>query len=90
MLPAVIRFNAGEVGGLYAQLDGELGGAEGLAQTVEDWMQRAELPMRLSEYDISQEALPLLAEEASNQWTASFNPRPVAARDLLEIFQCVY
>ena len=90
MLPAVIRFNAGEVGGLYAQLDGDLGGAEGLAQTIEDWMRQAELPTRLSEYDISQEALPLLAEEAARQWTASFNPRQVAARDLLGIYQRVY
>ena len=90
MLPAVIRFNAREVGGLYAQLDGDLGGAEGLAQTIEDWMRQAELPTRLSEYDISQEALPLLAEEASHQWTASFNPRQVTARELLEIYECVY
>ena len=90
MLPAVIRFNAREVDGLYTQLDGDVGGAEGMAQTIEDWMQQAELPTRLSEYDISQEALPRLAEEASNQWTASFNPREVTARELLEIFQCVY
>ena len=45
---------------------------------------------RLSQYDISPEALPLLAEEASNQWTASFNPRQVTARELLEIYECVY
>ena len=90
MLPAVIRFNAGEVGGLYAQLDADLGGAEALAQTIEDWMRQAELPTRLSEYDISQEALPLLAEEAARQWTASFNPRQVTARQLLEIYQRVY
>ncbi len=90
MLPAVIRFNAREVGGLYTQLDGDAGGAEGLARTIEDLMRQAELPTRLSEYDILQEALPRLAEEASNQWTASFNPREVTARELLEIFQCVY
>ena len=90
MLPAVIRFNAREVGGLYTQLDGDLGGAEGLARTIEDLMQQAKLPTRLSEYDILQEALPRLAQEASNQWTASFNPREVTARELLEIFQCVY
>ena len=90
MLPAVIRFNAREVGGLYTQLDGDAGGAEGLARTIEELMRQAELPTRLSEYDILQEALPRLAEEASNQWTASFNPREVTARELLEIFQCVY
>ena len=90
MLPAVIRFNAREVDGLYTQLDGDLGGAEGLAQTIDDLMQQAELPTRICEYDISQEDLPRLAEEASSQWTASFNPREVTARELLEIFQCVY
>ena len=90
MLPSVIRFNAHAVGGLYTQLDGDLGGAEGLAQTIEDWMRQAELPTRLSQYDISQEALPLLAEEAARQWTASFNPRQVSTRELLEIYECVY
>jgi alcohol dehydrogenase len=30
--------------------------------------------------------LPVLAEEASQQWTARFNPRPVTDAEILELY----
>jgi alcohol dehydrogenase len=90
MLPAVIRFNGPAVGTLYGDLAGSRDGAETLASRVESLLQRAALPMRLSEYKIPSDALPGLAREASSQWTARFNPRPVSESDLLDLYRCVY
>jgi alcohol dehydrogenase len=90
MLPAVIRFNGPAVGTLYGDLAGSRDGAETLASGVEGLLQRAALPMRLSEYKVPIDALPDLAREAARQWTAQFNPRPVKETDLLELYRCVY
>jgi alcohol dehydrogenase len=90
MLPAVIRFNAGTAGNLYNELAVCSDGAQQLASRVEKMLDRAGLPRRLSRYHIPENALPALADEASRQWTAQFNPRPVSAKELLEIYQCVY
>jgi alcohol dehydrogenase len=89
MLPAVIRFNSHTVNGLYDDLAGGRNGAESLASRVEEMMQRASLPTRLNEHGVTTDALPELAREAAQQWTARFNPRPVAENDFLEIFRCV-
>jgi hypothetical protein len=32
----------------------------------------------------------MLAEEAAEQWTGRFNPRPFDAAGALEIYQCAY
>jgi alcohol dehydrogenase len=31
--------------------------------------------------------IPLLAEEASRQWTATFNPRPITAPDFERLYR---
>jgi alcohol dehydrogenase len=90
MLPAVIRFNGPAVGTLYGDLAGTNDGAETLASRVESLLKQAALPTRLSEYKIPEAVLPDLAQEAAQQWTAQFNPRPVKQNDLLEIYRCVY
>ena len=90
MLPAVIRFNAPAAGNLYDDLVVSSDGASRLAGMVESMLAQAELPRRLSEYRIPEDALPELAEEAARQWTAKFNPRPVGAKELLEIYRSVY
>src|SRR5436309_797334 len=80
MLPHVIRFNAAAVGSLYADLAADAGlsgGAEALARRVTALLQAAELPASLTECGVSRDILTLLAEEANQQWTARFNPRPV-------------
>jgi alcohol dehydrogenase len=90
MLPAVVRFNGSEFGPLYSQLPGATDGALGIAGEIEEMVKLAGLPTRLSEHGIAESALPDLAQEAARQWTANFNPRPVTAKELLEIYQCVY
>jgi alcohol dehydrogenase len=49
-------------------------------------MDLAGLPTRLGDCGVSDGILPVLAEEANQQWTARFNPRPVAEPDLLALY----
>ena len=95
MLPHVIHFNAQTVPHLYEDLIEEAGlhnghadhAAETLARHVMRLMKLAHLPTTLSACGVSAGILPLLAEEAAQQWTARFNPRPVTESDILRIYQ---
>jgi alcohol dehydrogenase class IV len=95
MLPHVIRFNTAVVGPLYADLargvglvNGDLASAgEILARRMGDLIRTAALPTSLSECGVSAGILPVLAEEAAQQWTARFNPRPVTHTDLLRLYE---
>jgi alcohol dehydrogenase len=96
MLPHVIRFNAPAVGELYAEL---VGGdvsrngrtaADVLADRITELLAHAGLPRSLKECGVSQTILHLLAEEANQQWTARFNPRPVAEADILKLYQAAW
>src|SRR5207248_1073858 len=90
LLPHVIRFNAPAVGPLYAELTATNGSANGdaafaaeeLARRLTELLRVAGLPQTLHECGVSETILPLLAEEANQQWTARFNPRPVTEADL--------
>jgi alcohol dehydrogenase len=84
MLPHVIRFNTADGQNPYGDLDAD---AERLAQTVEALLDEVRLPRRLREYGIETARLPELATLASQQWTATFNPRPVGVDELLLLYQ---
>ncbi|HEX7185928.1 MAG TPA: iron-containing alcohol dehydrogenase [Thermoanaerobaculia bacterium] len=81
MLPPVVRFNTPVAGDLYAELDRRL------PERLEELRALAGLPGRLLDTGVEEGRLPELAQEAARQWTARFNPRPVAAADLLEIYR---
>ena len=95
MLPHVIRFNARVVAPLYAELVQESSLANGkpdaAAQTLADrilaFMQLAGLPTTLTACGVTRGILPVLADEASRQWTARFNPRPVSEADILGLYE---
>ena len=95
MLPHVIRFNAQTVPNLYSELLEEAGlknghidsDAETLAQRLTHLMHLAELPTSLTSCGVSRGILPVLAEEASQQWTARFNPRPVTDTQIMELYE---
>ncbi len=95
LLPHVIRFNAPVVGRLYGDLAHEgrlLNGdwsvaSESLAGQVTELMSLAGLPRTLSACGVSAGILPVLAEEAAQQWTGRFNPRPVTEAELLQLYQ---
>ena len=90
MLPTVIRFNEAAVGSEYRDLVSA--GADGvntLAAAVESLLDQAAIPRRLTDYKVPEAELPKLAKEAAEQWTAQFNPRPVTADDLLDLYRAV-
>jgi alcohol dehydrogenase len=96
MLPHVIRYNDPAASDLYEALVHGAGlcngepPAETLARRVSEFASGAGLPTRLSQCEISKSILPLLAEEANQQWTARFNPRPVAEADLLRLYEAAW
>lgn len=96
MLPHVIRFNAPAVGRLYEELLGEVGASSGrpagvaLAARVTELTSAAGLPQSLKECGVSDTILHLLAEEANQQWTARFNPRPVGEADIVRLYQAAW
>ena len=60
-----------------------------LLEFFDAYRQTAGLPQTLGELNIPSPQLELLAEEAATQWTARFNPRPVAAADFVELYRAV-
>lgn len=95
LLPHVIRFNALAVDSLYSELaeqiqpvgEDPMEAAELLAHRISELMKLADMPLTLSDCGVSPGILPVLAEEANQQWTARFNPRPVEEADLLALYQ---
>jgi alcohol dehydrogenase len=95
LLPHVVRFNAPVAGTLYSELaheawhlNGDLSvAAESLARRIAELVQLAGLPTTLSACGIARGILPLLADEAAQQWTVRFNPRPVTEADLLQLYE---
>jgi alcohol dehydrogenase len=96
LLPHVIRFNAPVAGELYAELLATSGLTNGeppeevLAARVSELTVAAGLPQSLKECNVSTTILHLLAEEANQQWTARFNPRPVTEPEILKLYQAAW
>jgi alcohol dehydrogenase len=96
MLPHVVRFNAAQVGAWYAELLAETHPlavdepGENMARIVTGMVRTAGLPTTLKECGVSQSILPLLAEEANQQWTARFNPRIVGEAEILSLYQAAW
>jgi alcohol dehydrogenase len=94
LLPHVVRWNAPVAGERYAALLGsprrrarDEDAAESLARRLEDLAAAGGLAMTLGEAGVEEEALPELAEQAAQQWTGGFNPRPLDAAGALEIYR---
>ena len=98
MLPHVIRFNGADphTAGLYAELVETYGASNGqpaadiLADRVTEMLSAAGMPKTLRECGVSATILQLLAEEANQQWTARFNPRPVTDADIHKLYQAAW
>ena len=98
MLPHVVRFNGNSVRTLYSDLasDAELSSdpasdpVEDLAQFLGDLSEQAGLLRSLKEIMETDAMIPQLAVEAAQQWTGRFNPRPVDASHLEELYRCAW
>jgi alcohol dehydrogenase len=91
MLPHVIRFNAppgagasGAAANPYTVLDAD---AEQLARRIDAMLEIAALPRRLVDFAIQPAAIPELAAQAAQQWTARFNPRPMDEANFRAIYE---
>jgi alcohol dehydrogenase len=102
MLPYVVRFNAedSQARMMYAQLalaanmtgisePTALAAAE-LATRLEELLRLAGLPRALAQCGVTKDSIPLLAAEATRQWTAGFNPRPVTREDFVHLFEAAF
>lgn len=100
MLPHVIRFNGATHGPWYSELyaswkpEGEERPSpeqtERLASDVAAMVAQAGLGASLADQGVDEATLPQLAEEASRQWTASFNPRECSSSDLLSLYRAAF
>jgi alcohol dehydrogenase len=100
MLPHVIRFNANDKTArasynelaLIAKLgQGEEGVSfEALAGEIEKLLHAAKIPTRIKASPEEQKLIPMLAEEAAQQWTAKFNPRAVSQKNFEELYHHVF
>jgi alcohol dehydrogenase len=94
LLPHVVRFNGSVVNGDYADLlhtarisMAQGNAAETLAARILEIAQVAELPTDLKSQGVSEGMLSVLADEAAQQWTSKFNPRPVGYVELLSLYR---
>ena len=98
MLPAVVRFNVQlpSAKSAYEQLAcvAEIGTKGACSSNVVDaliahieWLlNQAGMPSSLTALGVKTSDIPTLALEASKQWTAGFNPRPLDAADFEKLF----
>lgn len=99
MLPRVVGFNAmhPEVRRVYTDLAtaaglspagaGEDAAVDTLIERLNRLLDVAGMPRSLAQAGVDAERLPRLAAEAERQWTAKFNPVPVAAADFEQLYR---
>ncbi len=94
VLPAVLRFNMPEAELLYAELAGIVAGkaaAEALVTELEAIISDTGLPATLSQAEVPEADLPMLADDAMLQQRLLVNnPRDVALEDALEIYRAAF
>jgi len=84
MLPHVIQFNRrnSEADTVYNELF-----SGSLEERVVELLAAAMMNKSAGELGLTEEMIPQLAEEAATQWTARFNPEPVDAERLMDVYR---
>jgi len=99
LLPTVVRWNKSVAAERYAELAGLNGmysgsnqdeASEALARRLEQLAAAGGLQSSLSDAGVKQFDLPKLADEAANQWTGGFNPRPFDLAGALEVYELAF
>jgi len=97
MLPHVVRWNGGVAGARYAELLAATGrvvreadAADGLAARLEALAVAGDLPRGLRGAGVPESDLPALADEAAQQWTGRYNPRPFDAAGARELYRAAF
>lgn len=92
MLPHVVRWNAPVANDLYGDLNRAANlpngsrSADALARRLSDLARVGALPDSLSALEIPESDLPMLAEDAAQQWTGTFNPRDWNIEGAMEVY----
>lgn len=93
MLPAVVRFNGAlpECRAAYAELVGgdEADAHERLATQIESLLEEARTPRTIGAHGVAADDLDRLAQAAAQQWTGTFNPRPIDADTCRSLYEAV-
>jgi alcohol dehydrogenase len=87
LLPSVVRWNEPVAGPRYESL---FKGTEALARRLEQLAEAGGLRNNLRAAGISKDDLPMLAAEAGEQWTGTFNPRPFDLKGAMEVYEWAY
>ena len=97
LLPSVVRWNGVVAGACYGELcnlcpadSSDVNPSRRLAARLERLAEAGGLPGGLSSLGVRKEDIGVLAEEAEEQWTGQFNPRPFHAAGALEIYRCAF
>jgi alcohol dehydrogenase len=102
MLPHVVRFNArlAQARRAYAELasapeiacvsDGLEAAVEALIARLESLLNAAQIARSLADLKVKRSKVKVLAQEAAEQWTASFNPRSVSTRDFEQLYTAAF
>ena len=100
MLPHVIRFNAAEQNSrksynelaVIAELTsaGHNHAPETLVERIEMLLDLARMPRHVAGPDARRKLIPVLADEAARQWTATFNPRPLSKDDFIHLYEAAF
>ena len=96
LLPHVVRWNSVTAAARYravlAPIDDEGDGDPGerLATRLRALAGHAGLPDQLRTEGVDPDDLPQLADDATRQWTGTFNPRPLTAAQALEVYRCAF
>lgn len=90
MLPHVVQWNG--VGELARSEYEEMSGMKlsGFVKQLQQFMKEAGLAAKLSEVGIKRSKNLTLAEEAAEQWTAKFNPRPLTKADFQALYEAAF
>jgi alcohol dehydrogenase len=96
LLPAVVRWNGDVAGQRYSDLlhlskrvDGD-SPAETLARRIEELAAKGGLKSTLGASGVPLDDLQMLAYEAAQQWTGTFNPRPFNVEGALEVYRAAF
>lgn len=102
MLPQVIRFNAEKVATFYEDLWRDVAQSplgqqchlenahDSLSEFVRRLVGLAGLETELQQIGIQEDSLDQLAQDATTQWTGTFNPRPLTQADFRDLYLQTY
>jgi len=87
MLPHVVRFNGDDVqvAAQYLAVTGMT--PDDLADRLAQLLELAGLPARLADHGVDESHIDELAADAAEQWTGTFNPRPVDATVFADLYR---